>query len=531
MDLKELTRRRNEAKEMAKELKRMQSEAQYLKSESTIEDNEEAKNKRVQTENANENRGASLDNWRPYELHGINVPEFKIPVKSSNNYEVYKREQLSRILTFIDFAKRKRLKSGCTAMPIPTTSRLNLMIWGHPMAITRAIEFMKEIGLIKAFTNEYRFNAPFKGENYGKIYAYFKENEEKVIEYCKDNNIHKYIIKNVEEIETKEQMEALEDIKNRINFDISSVRFGKGLKLEKPEGFSVSEFKDFLTQCLYCNYPEFKFYQMKADEINDNFYEEYPEFKIRFKPHFTWKGKTVVKIGIRAANEYCCKEKEERKLLLAQYGFNLKKDVRSSVPRITLSINKGHWIDEDIDIYKLINDEFAPDVEFTEEYRDILKEYVLPTYFEEGSDKMIGKNATYKFRLSKREKKEVDAMLGRLRRALVKAVGGKTFGSEIFYIESCIYIMTLYDLLTSRHMVWLVYDAFYSNGEEDQETYETMLREGIKINFKNFYEQSIFYNFSEESNVGKENFKKGKSIKEITKAVAEKYKIKIVGDI
>ena len=80
-------------------------------------------------------------------------------------------------------------------------------------------------------------------------------------------------------------------------------------------------------------------------------------------------------------------------------------------------------------------------------------------------------------------------------------------------------------------MFLLKYDAFYSNGQEDQETYETMLREGIKINFKNFYERSIFYNFSEESNVGKENSKKGKSIKEITKAVAEKYKIKIGGDI
>ena len=58
-----------------------------------------------------------------------------------------------------------------------------------------------------------------------------------------------------------------------------------------------------------------------------------------------------------------------------------------------------------------------------------------------------------------------------------------------------------------------------------------MLREGIKINFKNFYERSIFYSFSEESNAGKENSKKGKSIKDITKAVAEKYNIKIGGDV
>ena len=49
----------------------------------------------------------------------------------------------------------------------------------------------------------------------------------------------------------------------------------------------------------------------------------------------------------------------------------------------------------------------------------------------------------------------------------------------------------------------------------------------FKKNFKNFYERSIFYSFSEESNAGKENSKKGKSIKDITKSVAEKYNIYI----
>ena len=103
-----------------------------------------------------------VDNWKPYLIENCSVPEFKIPEKKSNNFETYKRSELSRILTFIEFAQRKRIKGGCTAMPIPTTSRKNLMIWGYPKAISRAIEFMKEIGLITVHDDTYRFGVPFK---------------------------------------------------------------------------------------------------------------------------------------------------------------------------------------------------------------------------------------------------------------------------------------------------------------------------------------------------------------------------------
>jgi hypothetical protein len=248
----------------------------------------------------------------------------------------------------------------------------------------------------------------------------------------------------------------------------------------------------YLTQCLYQNYPELQFHQIKVDEMNENFYEDYPEFKLRFRPRYTWKGNKVVRVGIRLTNEYCCKKREERKELLKQYGFHLEKDVRSSVPRLTLSINKGSWVDEDIDIYKLINDEFEPGSEFSEARREAMKHYILTTYFEERSDKMLGKNVTYKIDQEGLVKTEVDDLMGRLRRATIKAVGGRTFGSDIFYVESCVYLMTAYDLLTSGHMVWVVYDAFYSNGEEDQETFEYMLRQGIKMNFKWFLEKSNF---------------------------------------
>ena len=492
------------------------------------EEKQEVKVDEAQEDISEDIKEAQHDFWRPYEIQDFILPEFKIPVKKSHNYESYKRKELSRVLTFIDYVKRIRYKTGCTAIPIPTTSRRNLMIWGYEMAITRAIKFMIEIGLISIYDDKYRFGVPFEGANFGKTYAYYKDNEDKLIQYCKDNNIHKYVVKNVEIIDTEEQVEAINNINEVKEFDVSQVRFGRDLEIEKPDRISRQEFQMYLTQCLYQNYPELQFHQIKVDEMNENFYEDYPEFKLRFRPRYTWKGNKVVRVGIRLTNEYCCKKREERKELLRQYGFHLEKDVRSSVPRLTLSINKGHWVDEDIDIYKLINDEFDPGSEFTEARREAMKHYILTTYFEERSDKMLGKNVTYKIDQEGLVKTEVDDLMGRLRRATIQAVGGRTLGSEIFYVESCVYLMAAYDLLTSGHMVWVVYDAFYSNGEEDQDTFENMLRSGIKMNFKWFLERSNFRQYSEGAIVEENQSNEKLSMEDISKKLSEKYNIKII---
>ena len=475
-----------------------------------------------------------IDNWKPYTLEGYATPKFEIPVKKSNNYETYKRLELSRVLAFIEYAQKKRTKGGCTAMPIPTTSRKNLMIWGYPKAVSRGIEFMKEIGLITVHIDQFRFGVPFQGANYGKTYVYFEENEQKIIQYCEEHSIHKYIVKNLEVIKGTEKQilkveSAIEYIDEIKTFDRSVVRFAKGLNLEKPEDVSAQDFETYLYCCLYLNYPEFALCQMKADEINENFYKDYPEFKLRFRPHFTWKEDKVVKIGIRVSNEFCNQKKEDRKTLLEQYGFHLEHDVRSSVPRLTLSINKGRWVDEGVDIYELINEEFEPGSKFTEARRDAIKHYMLRTYFDIGSDKELGRNVLSDIYKAKVEipgvsKTEVDELMGRLREAAFRALGSKTYGSDIFYIESCVYLMTLYDLLTSGHMVWLVYDAFYSNGEENQETFTEMVRSSVRLNFGYFMERSDFRQFSKVEGVEGEKDQKSVSIKDII----NKYKNNVI---
>ena len=105
--------------------------------------------------------------------------------------------------------------------------------------------------------------------------------------------------------------------------------------------------------------------------------------------------------------------------------------------------------------------------------------------------------------------------------------GSVPLGSEIFYIESCVYLMAAYDLLTSGHMVWVVYDAFYSNGEEDQDTFENMLRYGIKMNFKWFLEKSNFRQYSEGAVVEDSQGNEKLSVEDISKRLSEKYNIEI----
>ena len=66
------------------------------------------------------------------------------------------------------------------------------------------------------------------------------------------------------------------------------------------------------------------------------------------------------------------------------------------------------------------------------------------------------------------------------------AINNYINGNEIFYVESCVYLMTLYDLVTSGHRVWQVYDCFYAAGEEDQELFDFMISSGVKRNFEDF---------------------------------------------
>lgn len=420
------------------------------------------------------------EHWEPQRADDYVLPAFTIKESNAKGAETKLRNKLSKVLTFIDFVEHKRFKTGCTIIPISVTNKDNLSIWENEKGVSRAISFMIEMGLISIESDKYQFGAYYEKDNKSKFYRYYKENEDKVEQYCKDHGIQAFIVKN--------KLYPMDEIKNvHTEIDKSKVRFASRLKLVKPAELSKAEFEKQLTLCLYENYPGLSFYIQKANEINEKYYKDYPKFRIRFRPNIIWSddGRYVNRIGIRATNSMSNLKKEQRAGVLKAYGFTLEKDINASVPRMTLSLNMGHWIEEDTDIYELIYRQMEPTGTFTQEVREAIKKLHMRAYFDAG-DKSAGHHTWLSMNQDEIERQDVCDKMAEFRNAIIQAEGGKLYGSDIFYVESCVYLMTLYDLLSSGHRVWQVYDCFYSTGDEDQELFEYMISNGVKINFEEF---------------------------------------------
>ena len=418
--------------------------------------------------------------WNPQTVVDYTLPEFNIYESTAKGAKTLLKKKLSKVLTFVNSVKNLRAEEGCTIMPISVTSRANQMIWTSRKGVSNAIAYMKEIGLISIENDYYRFNAYTEYENTCKLYRYYKENEDKLRAYCERNNIEPYWTENI--------VYSTDEVRNRDkSIDSSKVRFKSKLKLVKPSCMSKVEFEKQLTLCLYENYPGLRFHIIKANEINELCYKDYPDFRIRFQPKFEWSSDEsyVKRIGIRATNAITNTKKNDRRTILDSYGFHLEKDINASVPRMTLSLNSGYWIDESIDLYELIYRVMEPSGKFTHEMREAIKKLHMRVYFDVSSEaaghhtwRLMDKNGI--------NKQDVNDTIARFREAIVEAEGGKLYGSDIFYVESCVYLMTLYDLVTSGHKVWQVYDCFYATGTEKQELFEQMISNSVRFNFEEF---------------------------------------------
>ena len=432
---------------------------------------------------------ANKISWEPQKVEVYTLPEFVIKESKAKGAETKLKNKLSKVLAFIDSVKHKRFKAGCTIMPISVTNKENLAIWSNEKGVSRAIDYMIEIGLISNENDKYQFGAYYEKDNKSKTYRYYKENEDKLKEYCEAHNIQMYVIKN-----NVYNMSELKNVHKGI--DKAKVRFASRLKLIKPIELSRAEFEKQLTLCLYDNYPALRFHIIKANEINEKYYKDYPEFRIRFQPNFSWSndGLYVNGIGIRATNSLTNLKKENRKEVLKENGFVLEKDINASVPRMTLSLNLGHWIEETEDIYKRIFNILEPNSLCSEETREAIKKLHMRAYFDSG-DKSVGHHTWLSMNQDGVVRDDVCDKMIEFRNALVEAEGGRLYGSDIFYVESCVYLMTLYDLLSAGHKVWQVYDCFYSTGSNNEEwgqgadsenLFKEIISKGVKLNFEYF---------------------------------------------
>ena len=412
--------------------------------------------------------GVNPFHWRPIECKEYTLPELKIPEVRS---KASTKKKLGKVLAFIDMVKHKRLAHGCTIMPIATTNKKFISICGSQQNASNLVKYMINIGLLGEEDTTYQYNAAREGYNKAKTYRYYYDNELKVKDYCKQNNINKYVVLNNKQLRSHTVVQKLKIE----NFDNDRVRFSSQLHLLKPDNYSTAQFERYIEAVLYRNYPHLAYYQDLADTINETYYADNPELSISFTPNYTWnKGnKAITKIGIRATNELVSAKREKdgnenfygsyKEDVLNRYGLSLEKDVTSSIPRITLSMNVGRWMPEDVDIYELIYNEYATKhtvVQKFEEIRPAIKKLHMRGYFDRPTT--LGVH-TRRVMANVRDKDAVDAEMRIYQEAIIAAEGGALYGSEIFYHESCIYIDVLKALLDNGYKVWQCYDAFYAS--------------------------------------------------------------------
>lgn len=424
----------------------------------------ETKEKNMKTTNT-----AKVD-WKPMECTEYELPEFIVPESRS---KASTKKTLGKVMAFIDMVKYKRLAHGCTIMPIASTNKKFISICGSQRNASNLIRFMIDLGLLDEEDTNYQFNATQEGYNKSKTYRYYYENEEKILKYCEENDINKYVIKN----NNKSHIHTVVEKFRIENFENEQVRFSSNLHLLKPDNYSVTQFENYIESILYQNYPMLSYYQELADNINEKYYGDYPEMAITFTPHFTWNrgNKAIVKIGIRATNTLVSAKKDKddnynfngfyKDDILEKYGLNLEKDVKSSVPRITLSLNVGEWIPEEVDIYEMIYDEYISNhiydtvVEKFVDVRNAIKKLHMRGYFDRPN--LLGVH-TRRVMEAVEDKDVVDNEMKIYQNAIIAAEGGRLYGNEIFLHESCIYMDVLYKLLQDGYEVWQCYDAWYA---------------------------------------------------------------------
>lgn len=374
------------------------------------------------------------------------------------------KTNLQTLGSFIDIYEHVTERKYFTELYLSTTSGRLIKVYKDKMNVSRMLNKAKEIGLLCCIDDTYSFG--HDKNNKCKTYIYNK----KVQDLCKDV-IYKYNIVIKRDIICNNSIYMS---LGNTSFDEFKVRFSSKLRIA-----GVKKDEELLP-ILYKNYKDLAYYQNLADEMNKNLPAEQ---QIKYQPTIK-KSKSgyVTKIGIRATSAvnnlkvHQNENKDYNGMWRDDYLKNFFKDekvyefdVTSSIYRVAYLLKTGVWLDNNIDLYKILNN---GDFE-TKEDRDNFKSFAMRLYFDRPkqifnhiSSAVPNVIATYGEDVVK---KNILAAKNRMIEVL-----GNGIDNEIFYHESNIYLDFVSKLRMMDIKVVQIYDGFFSN--EDLSCYEDLLK-------------------------------------------------------
>lgn len=389
---------------------------------------------------------------------------------------------------FVDVMKYKTSTKGVSICPIPSTSKLWNLLYGSQRQVSRLIECAKRIGLLYCVSDSYSNKM-----GYCKEYAYDKRVERKSLELFND-----YGISNQSKSYNQSYVMSIIDTFNRKGMDDerqyelynaymkkSKIRIAQRTRLPLKECYLVKGLNEV--------YPQYGEMLKTIDEDNANM-DELIDHDYAL-PTFTMdrKNENVVRIGIRKTNAHCnlkvhgyedrssweslCEREKNRIrdfVIEKRLGGIHENDVKSSIYRITYLLNKGVWLDREIDLYPIMA---GFDFKSKEERNLFKSPLAMKIYFSPSIEKAIS-TSIYNSTSTKELFKSLNAkdVLLKAKENMVNAIGS-SYRSEIFLHESCIYTQVAHKIRQMGYRLIQIYDGFFTDKPLDEKSFDEIVKE------------------------------------------------------
>jgi len=354
------------------------------------------------------------------------------------------------------------------AIALSCNSKFLIKLYGYPMKVNRILQMARHIGLLELASNYASFN---HGDN-NQSFTY-RINKE-LLNLILETNV----LYNGGDRERGGRDNIIKEPNMSKQLDLSKLQYVTiNAKKRSRQLLNLSE--EELIELLYLRYPQIRYYQNVVEEINTvNGWKGSP-YEIRFEPniehHYSYN-----KFSMRYTSEYACYPKETRETLNRDMlGEDYHKyDVNGSIFRVTYLLNNGSWMDYSGDIYRYLYGNEFESREDRRGFKTICNTVYFTSTAREAARRYVDRNGVSNYN------EELFNIFDDLKNKITDVIG-KSYNSEIFMHESCIYIDAVKRMMDIGYKVLPVYDCFCFNKRWDPDM--SLIDSCISASAKDYY--------------------------------------------
>ena len=414
---------------------------------------------------------------------------------------------LTLLKPFVDILKYKTQTKTTSILSLSCNSRFWKMVYTNHKNVSNLFKLAQEVQLIKCVDKTYRFNT--KRNNRSKMYAWNKKQEKTLLYLFKKYHItdkfikllasinHSYLISIVETFEKDEKKkQELVEAKRRFN-----------IRIAQRTCLPLSD--EVIAAGINERYPQYM--AMCKTIAEDNAMKPIDEMDYANLNIKRDKNKNAISISIRKTNQYCPAKvndvtDEDRTsgkrairddILMKKFGAVYENDVKSSIYRITYLLNNGVWLDESIDLYERI---FGAKFESKEDRKLFKAPFCMQLYFNTSSKSMKAHIEYKKSKTKLWNKLNYGyTIIDKARENMFKAIG-RSWYSEIFLHESCIYTEVAHRLRLLGYKVIQIYDGFFTDRHLERSEFDRIVKEEAMRYYRTYISKDINNNSDNSDN-------------------------------